>query len=65
VLYTRGIQNPRKDQPMKRVAYVGVDYHVNPVSVAVLIEGVSDFLDCIHIRNEDKMIRKYLKKQYR
>ena len=47
---------------MKRIAYVGVDYHVNSVSVAVLIEGASDFLDCIHIRNDDKMIRKYLKK---
>jgi transposase len=45
---------------MKRVAYVGVDYHVNSVSVGVLIEGASDFLDCIHIRNDDKMIRKYL-----
>lgn len=47
---------------MKRIAYVGVDYHVNSVSVAVLIEGASDFLDCIHIRNDDKTIRKYLQK---
>ena len=47
---------------MNKVAYVGVDYHINGLSVAVLADKEKDFLDCAHLKNDDKMIRKYLKK---
>lgn len=47
---------------MRRIAYVGVDYHLNTVSVAVMVESENDFLETIHMRNDDKMIRKYFKK---
>jgi transposase len=47
---------------MRKIAYVGVDYHINTLSIAVLVEGEENFLDSIHLRNDDKMVRKYLKK---
>ena len=47
---------------MRRIAYVGVDYHINTLSIAVLIEGEKDFLNDILFKNDDKMVRKYLKK---
>ena len=47
---------------MKKIAYVGVDYHLDSLSLAVLPEGEKDFYETIHLRNTDAMIAKYLKK---
>jgi transposase len=47
---------------MKKIAYVGVDYHLNQISIAVMIEGQRDFHDTIRLKNEDKIIKKYMKK---
>ena len=47
---------------MRRIAYVGVDYHINTVSMAVLVEGEKDFRNNFLLKNDDKMVHKYLKK---
>lgn len=46
----------------KKIAYVGIDYHKNTLTIAVRIEGEKEIHDAIRIRNEDKIIQKYLKK---
>ncbi len=47
---------------MKKIAYVGVDYHLNSVTIAVMVEGKRAFHDTIRMKNEDKAIKRYLKK---
>ena len=47
---------------MKKIAYVGIDYHQNTLTIAVRIEGKKTIDETIRIRNEDKIIRKYMKK---
>jgi transposase len=47
---------------MKKIAYLGIDYHIKTVTIAVIIEGEKDFFDTTHMINEDKNIKKYLKK---
>ncbi len=47
---------------MKKIAYIGVDYHINTVSFATMLQGENDFLENATLRNEDKVIRKYLQK---
>ena len=47
---------------MRKIAYVGVDYHINTLSIAVLIEGERQFLSSIVLKNDDKMVHKHLKK---
>ena len=47
---------------MKKIAYVGVDYHLNSVTIAVMVEGKREFHDTIRMKNEDKAIKRYLKK---
>jgi transposase len=55
--------NPKKEeQPMKKIAYVGVDYHSKSLSIAVIIEGEKKIHGMIRLKNEDKVIRKYMKK---
>ena len=34
---------------MKKIAYVGIDYHLNSLTVAVLIEGAHKIEDTIRI----------------
>ena len=46
---------------MKKIAYVGIDYHQNSLTVAVCIEGNKKIYETIHLKNEDKFIRKYMK----
>lgn len=46
----------------KKIAYVGIDYHLNSLSIAVMVEGEKDLYQTIRIRNEDKVILKYMKK---
>jgi len=47
---------------MKKIAYVGIDYHLNSVTMAVVVEGQKDFHDAIRLSNHNKVISKYLKK---
>ena len=47
---------------MKKIAYVGIDYHQNSVSMAVVLEGQKEIHDTIRLVNEDKRIKKYLKR---
>ena len=47
---------------MKKTAYVGIDYHVKQITVAVMLAGEKDFHETIHLVNKDKMISQYLKK---
>ena len=47
---------------MKKIAHVGVDYHLDSLSIAVLVEGEKDFYETFHLRNTDAMVAKYLKK---
>lgn len=42
-----------------KIAYVGVDYHLNSVSLAVMIEGQKEVHETIRIKNEDKLAREY------
>jgi len=48
----------------KKVAYVGVDYHLNFLSIAVMVEGDRDIRESIRLKNSDKMIKKYFKRLY-
>ena len=47
---------------MKKIVYLGIDYHLNSLTIAVMLEGEHAFHDLIHLRNEDKVICKYMKK---
>jgi transposase len=47
---------------MKTIAYIGVDYHLNHVTLAVMIEGKRKFHDTLRMKTEDRIIRKYLTK---
>ncbi len=46
----------------KEIAYIGVDYHIKSVTIAVMINGDKEIHDTIRMTNEDKMIKKYFKK---
>ena len=47
---------------MKKIAYVGVDYHLKVVSLSVVLAGEKGFYDDRRFKNEDRFISKYLKK---
>lgn len=47
---------------MENIAYVGVDYHLKTLTIAVMLEGQNQFHDVIKMDNEDKLITKYMKK---
>lgn len=47
---------------MKKIAYVGVDYHLNSLSIAVVIAGKKQPFEMIRLKNDDKVIRKYMSK---
>lgn len=47
---------------MKKIAYIGIDYHQNSLTIAVRIQDKKEIHETIRIRNEDKIIRKYMKK---
>ena len=46
---------------MKKIAYVGVDYHVNHVSIAVMIKDKKQCFDVIRLTNDDTVIKRYMK----
>jgi hypothetical protein len=35
---------------MKKIAYVGVDYHLNSLSIAVMVEDEKRFYDLIRLK---------------
>ena len=45
---------------MKKIAHVGIDYHENTLTIAVCVKN--KIHDTVRMRNEDKIIRRYLKK---
>lgn len=47
---------------MKKIVYVGIDYHKNTLTIAVQIQGNKNIHETFHLKNEDKLIRMYLKK---
>jgi transposase len=47
---------------MKKIAYIGIDYHLNYVTFAVMIEAKRKFHDTLRMKTEDKIIKKYLAK---
>lgn len=47
---------------MKKIAYVGIDYHMNSLSAAVMIEGEKEIHQTIRLANKDKMVLKFFKK---
>lgn len=47
---------------MKKISYVGIDYHLNSLSIAVIISGEKRPYEMIRIKNDDKVIRKYMSK---
>lgn len=47
---------------MKKIAYVGIDYHLKSLTIAVFIEGETEFYNVMKIPNIDKIISKHMKK---
>ena len=47
---------------MSKIAYVGIDYHLNSLSIAVMVEGEKTPYETVRLKNDDKMIRKYMSK---
>lgn len=47
---------------MKKIAYVGIDYHLNSLSIAVMIAGKKQPFEMIRLKNDDKVMRKYMSK---
>ncbi len=47
---------------MKELAYIGIDYHIDSISVAVIPHGKKEFYDLITMKNKDKSILRYFKK---
>jgi len=47
---------------MKTIAYLGIDYHLHSLTIAMMEEGKHKIKDVIRIKNDDKVILKYMKK---
>jgi transposase len=47
---------------MKKKAYVGIDYHLNSLSIAVMVKGKTEPFEMVRLKNDDKMVRKYMSK---
>ena len=47
---------------MKKIAFVGVDYHIGSLSIAAMTAGEKQPFEMIRLRNEDKVVRKYMSK---
>jgi len=47
---------------MSKIAYVGIDYHLNSLSIAVMVDGQKTPYETIRLKNDDKVIRKYMSK---
>ena len=47
---------------MKKIAYVGIDYHINVLSIAVIVKGQKELYETIRLKNDNKVIVRYMKK---
>lgn len=47
---------------MKKIAYVGIDYHINVLSIAVIVKGQKELHETIRLKNDNKIIARYMKK---
>ena len=47
---------------MKKIAYIGIDYHMDSLSVAVIIDGEKKLYDSITMKNNNKFILKFFEK---
>jgi transposase len=47
---------------MRKIAYVGIDYHLNSLSIAVMAKGKKEPFAMVRLKNDDKTIRKYMSK---
>lgn len=47
---------------MKKIAYVGIDYHLKTLTCAVFNEKEKDFYDTMRFKNNDKNIKQYMNK---
>lgn len=47
---------------MTKIAYVEIDYHLNSLSIAVMVEGKKEPDQMVHLKNDDKIIHKYMSK---
>jgi hypothetical protein len=61
-IHTLRVKYLKEEQPMKKIAYIDIDYHLNHSTIAVMIEGKRKLYDTLRIRTEDRIIKKYLNK---
>jgi len=47
---------------MKKIAHLGIDYHLSFLMVAMMIEGNKEPDEMVRLKNDDKVIRKYVSK---
>ena len=47
---------------MKKIAYVGTDYHVKTITIAVYLNDEKRFLETTRLTNDDKIIAKFMKR---
>jgi transposase len=47
---------------MTKIAYLGIDYHLNSLSIATMIEGEKEPSEMVHLKNDERVIRKYMNK---
>ncbi len=47
---------------MKQVAFLGVDYHIKTITIAIYLAKEKKFYETIRLNNDDKTIKKYMKK---
>ena len=41
---------------MRKIAYVGIDYHINVLAIAVVVKEQKDLYETIRLANNDKVI---------
>ena len=46
---------------MKKIAYVGIDYHINLLSIDVVIEGERELYETIRLSHNDGINTRYMK----
>ena len=47
---------------MKKIAYVGIDYHQNSLTIAFRVQDKKGTQETVRLKNSDKIIRMYLNK---
>jgi hypothetical protein len=47
---------------MTKIPYIGTDYHLSSFSIAVMVDGEEEPCQMIHLKNDDRIIRKYMSK---